>query len=602
MTAFQLLYSTVRKFPGWLGLSVFLGLLSAWISGASMALVVPLILDMLGQRLVLHGMPPAFEAVMATFDVLPEAQRIAAASSCLVLFVALKSLFAFLSNLASLNLSRLCTGDLRGRALSVLLRADVSYFISVEPGHLVNVIGMQVDQSAKIVVVGSQLLSALLTVAVFVVTMVFLSPALTAAAFILFIAASFVNNSIIRKSSLLGRQSIQQLNRLSSALYQAVAGIRLIKASTSERREEDKLLKLSGQCVDNTFVAGAGIGAITPLTEFTGMLAIVAIVLLGKIFVPAQGAGFSAVLLTFLFLLFRMLAQISLINGKHNELSGSWPNSEALAAFLSTQDKTMVSDGSDLYSPMQEGIRFQDVTFKYASDAEPVLHEISFSIPKGTALALVGGSGAGKTTIADLLSRCYDPSGGCITIDGRDLKCFELRSLRSNIAIVSQDPFLFNDTIGYNIEYSRPNASKAEVREAARRAHALEFIEKLPLGFDSPVGERGNMLSAGERQRVSIARAILTDPDILILDEATSALDSLSEQIVQSALEELMRDRTTLMIAHRLGTVRSCAQIAVLKHGRIVEIGSHSELIARNGLYRRMCEAGSVLLRRSEEV
>lgn len=602
MAAFQLLRTTVRKFPGWLALNVTLGCTSAWLNGTSMALVVPLILEMLGQNLALEGMPKVFDSIREYLNGFPGGRTLVT-GGLLVMIIGLKCLLSYLAHLASLLFSRLCMADLRDRALRGLLQADVSYFLTVKPADLVAIICSQVEQTSNMLVVISQLISAVLTVMVFVLFMLLLSPGLTAIAFLLFLVAAVTNNVIIQKSAILSRQSINQSNKLVGALYETLGGIRLVKASTAEVREQDKLLRLSRSYLETSFRAGAGTGAVHPLTEFTGMLAIVAIVMLGKSFVPDQGAGMSAILLTFLFLLFRMLTQVSLINSKRNEFALVWPHVESLSTFLMKKDKTLLLNGTDVYSRLKDGIHFKSVSFKYGAEAKPVLFDVSFFIPKGTSLALVGGSGAGKTTIADLLSRCYDPDSGSICIDGKNLQEFELSSLRSNIAVVSQDPFLFNDTIGYNIRYSRPDAPEDEVLEAARRAHVLDFVEKLPLGFDSPVGERGAFLSAGEKQRISIARALLTDPDILVLDEATSALDSLSEQIVQQALVELMCGRTTLMIAHRLSTVRACEQIAVLKHGRVVEIGSHTELLAQNGLYKRMCEAGSIQLqRRSDEV
>ncbi|MBY0551195.1 MAG: ABC transporter ATP-binding protein/permease [Candidatus Obscuribacterales bacterium] len=597
MTAFQLLYKSVQKFPGWLAVNFFLGLVSASMSGFSVALVAPLVLELLGQPVSLPQLPKVFGPLASLASALPSDNRVAMMSWLLILLFALKGASAYLSSLASYYLTGLCATDLRARTLDVLLQADMGYFSEVKPGQLVSALGAQVDQTAKILVVLSQLLAAILTIAVYIVIMICLSPSLTIAAFALFVVAFSVNNSIIRSSRLLGRQSIEQAAKLTAALYQTFGGIRVVKATTSESREREKLLGLSKLCVENTLRAGAGASAIAPLTEFTGMAAIVSIVLLGKVSIPSYGDGvFSTALLTFLFILFRMLAQVNSLNGKRNELSNSWPNAESLAAFIGSNDKNSQQNGTAEYTPLKESIQFQDVTFSYKRDKDPVLRGINLTIPQGTALAIVGPSGAGKTTIADLISRYYDPTSGCIKIDNRDLRDFDLRSLRRHISVVSQDPFLFNETIGYNIEYSRPTASKAELIEAARRAHALDFIERLPLGFDSPVGERGALLSAGERQRISIARAILTDPDIFILDEATSALDSLSEQIVQTALEELMRNRTTLIIAHRLSTVRRAEQIAVLHNGQIAEVGSHAELIAIDGMYKRMCEAGSVLI------
>ncbi len=233
-------------------------------------------------------------------------------------------------------------------------------------------------------------------------------------------------------------------------------------------------------------------------------------------------------------------------------------------------------------------IRFENVSFSYPDASNSALIDLDLQIPAGGVTALVGRSGSGKSTIVKLLPRFYQPTSGRILIDGVDVRDYKLPALRNHIALVSQDVVLFNDTIGRNIAYGGlAGATREQIEKAARAAHAMEFIERLPLGLDTPIGEGGSLLSGGQRQRIAIARAVLKDAPVLILDEATSALDAESEQAVQAALEELMENRTTLVIAHRLATVKMADQVVVLDHGRVVESGSHAELLERNdGLYR----------------
>jgi subfamily B ATP-binding cassette protein MsbA len=282
------------------------------------------------------------------------------------------------------------------------------------------------------------------------------------------------------------------------------------------------------------------------------------------------------------------IRSLSDINSKMNTASASM---ERIEEFLSWKPRIVDRENATPVNSIHTGIEFQGVGFHYPDSPDrPVITDVSFSLPLGKTVALVGQSGSGKSSIVQLLTRLYDVTAGSIRIDGHDLRDLALHSWRDQVAVVSQDVFLFHDTIFQNILMGRPDATAAEVREAARKAHALDFIERLPKGFETVVGDRGIKLSGGERQRISIARAFLKDSRCLILDEATSNLDNESEKIVQLALEELMENRTTLIIAHRLSTIRDADEILVLKNGKILESGTYDALLAHPGEFKRLVE------------
>jgi len=276
------------------------------------------------------------------------------------------------------------------------------------------------------------------------------------------------------------------------------------------------------------------------------------IVFIGHTIFAHEIESISTVLLTYLLVLFRLIPLISQLNSGRSQFANTSASVEVVNNFLSCDDKPFMLNGSVPYTHLQSGISFNKVSFSYPNHKNLVLQKVDLFLPHGTTLALVGTSGSGKSTLADLLPRFYDPTEGNISIDGTDLREFELKSLRKAMGIVSQDTFLFNASVRENIAYARPQSTEAEIVQAAQGANAYEFIELLPEGLDTQIGDRGVILSGGQRQRISIARALLQNPEILILDEATSSLDTVSERYVQSAIEKLSCDRTTLVIAHRL--------------------------------------------------
>ena len=289
--------------------------------------------------------------------------------------------------------------------------------------------------------------------------------------------------------------------------------------------------------------------------------------------------------------LFMMFEPIKKLSRVHLQLQESLSGAERIFEVIDRQPSVIEQPAAATMPRFQRELQFDRVGFGYTQDA--VLEDVSFTVPAGSLTAIVGASGAGKSTIFNLLIRFYDPTGGAIRLDGTDLRSVTFRSLRDQFGLVTQDTFLFNDTVAANIAYGKPGAPRDDIIAAAKRAHAHEFIQQLPQQYDTPIGDLGMKLSGGQRQRLAIARAILKNPPILLLDEATSALDTESERIVQAALDELMwgsaqRQLTMLVIAHRLSTVQHADQIIVLDKGRVAERGTHVELLQRGQVYKRL--------------
>src|SRR5438270_8703619 len=334
----------------------------------------------------------------------------------------------------------------------------------------------------------------------------------------------------------------------------------------------------------------AKINGVAPNTiELIGVFAVAAFLFFAQREI-LSGRMNAALFVTFLFFLFSSYDPMRKLSRLHNGMEQALAAARHVWEVMDERAEMPEREDAVALQPLRDSIELREVFFRYGKEERRVLRGVSLSIQAGRMVALVGESGGGKSTLTKLVPRFHDPTEGSVLWDGVDLRDARVHSLRRNIALVTQETVLFNDTVRYNIAYSRPDAAQADVERAARAAHAHEFICELPHGYDTVVGERGIFLSGGQRQRLAIARAVLSDAPVLVLDEATSALDAESEQLVQRAIANLIRNRTTIVIAHRLSTVRRADTIVVMEAGRVIEQGTHAELLARGGQYQRLYE------------
>jgi subfamily B ATP-binding cassette protein MsbA len=387
----------------------------------------------------------------------------------------------------------------------------------------------------------------------------------------------------------LAHESFEGNKLLTDTAQEALANQNIVKAYRAEEREEHRFKKVAERIVYYNLRSARLLGLHSPSIEMIGVIAVVILLFFGQREIEA-GRMNAAQFLTFIFFLFRSYDPMRKLSRLHTSME------QALAAARHVWDvmdeRAQIPEKPDAVelAPLLREIELRDVSFGYSDETKSVLRGVSLHIPAGAMVALVGESGGGKSTLTKLLSRFHDPQSGAVLWDGTDLRDATLSSLRRNLALVTQETILFNDTVRYNISYGRPDATEAEIEEAARVAFAHDFIKELPQGYETIVGERGVFLSGGQRQRLAIARAVLVDAPVLILDEATSALDAESERLVQRALANLIRNRTTIVIAHRLSTIRRADTIVVMENGRIIEIGRHGQLLAQGGHYRHLYE------------
>ena len=505
----------------------------------------------------------------------------------MVVFLA-KNVFLYLKNISMTLVQYHLITEMRNRLYKHFNSQSLSYFHQKKSGELTSIIINDVANLRRALGTSfHQLLVEPLNLLAFTVLLFIINWKLALISVVIVpvsgITIMTIGRSIRRKS----RRTAAMIAGITNIITETFSSIRVVKAFAMEGYEVQRFFKETHKYFKLILRRAKLRLLASPITETLGVMMGVLLLWVGGMEV-LSGKGLTPEdFLRFILLLFAMMDPLRKLSNVNVELQAGAASAERIFAILETPPTIVDKFDAVIIDTFEDKIQINDVSFKYESD-DTVLKNISFEIKKGSAVALVGSSGAGKSTLADLIPRFYDVNQGAIEIDGQDIRHVTLNSLRRLMGIVTQETILFNDTVKANIAYGQKDVDDEQVIAAAKAANALEFIEELPKGLDTVIGEKGVKLSGGQRQRLAIARAIMKNPPILILDEATSALDTESERLVQEALETLMTDRTVLVIAHRLSTVTNADKIIVMEKGLIKEMGTHDELIQKNGLYSNL--------------
>ncbi|WP_308991193.1 ABC transporter ATP-binding protein [Mariniflexile litorale] len=521
----------------------------------------------------------------------PQKALLLVVSLIMVLFL-LKNIFGYLANYFMVFLRNGVVRDLRNRVYKKTVELPLSYFSEQRKGDIMSRITndistLQYSMLPVLELIAREPLTILFTI----IMMVIISLKLTIFVFIFIplsgIIISRIGKSLKRKSDRVQKEQ----GVILSILEETLTGLRIIKGFNAEDKFDTKFQESSSRSYNFSNKLYNRQNLASPTSEFLGILVISILLWYGGQLVLVDGSLDGSSFIAYMGLAYNIMVPAKAISrGLYNIKQGD-AAAERIQEIIDTPNPLKDKEGAITKTGFDSEIVFNNISFKY--EKEYVLKDFSLTIPKGKTVALVGQSGSGKSTIANLITRFYDINKGSILIDGIDIREFSTKSLRQQLGIVTQDAILFNDSIKNNLKLGKDNATDAEVIEALKIANAWEFVKELPNGIETNIGDAGNKLSGGQKQRLSIARAVLKSPPIMVLDEATSALDTESERLVQVALENMMKNRTSIVIAHRLSTIQNADEIVVLSKGEIVEKGKHAELISKKGVYQKLVEMQS---------
>ena len=570
--------------------AAFCMIASTILDGFSLGMLVPLI-DVILLNRVIH-LPAWAPAVIVewvhAFEGLSPPAKLHAVVGFALFFFFLKNLALFGQTYLMSDLAMRFLRDVRNGLYRHYQKLSVDFFSGERTGDLVSRITYDVAVLHNSITQGvADLIFQSAKVVMFTAIVVAIDWRLAAVVLFLILAIGLMTVRIGRILRKLGLEVQQRMADLNSRLIETLQGVRIIKAFTAEEAEARRFADINQGYYKATMRTVKRQEVLAGLTDLIGMGAGLFVLVVGGHAVLGGTLSLGTFVL-FLGALLSLVQPVKKLSRLHSVNQQALIAARRVVELLDTEPSVVEAADAMELPRFRREIRFQDIWFKYQDRF--VLQGVNLTVRAGEVIGIVGSSGTGKTTLVNLIPRFYDPVREQVTVDGVDLKKVSLISLRSQIGLVNQDPFLFHDTVRVNIAFGRPNAPLEEVIRAAKAANADDFIRRLPAGYDTPVGELGTRLSGGERQRIAIARALLKDPPILILDEATSQLDSESEALVQEALERLMKGRTPFVISHRLSTIRNVDRIIVLDQGKVAEMGRHEELLQASPLYRRLYE------------
>ncbi|MBS9392726.1 MAG: ABC transporter ATP-binding protein [Dolichospermum sp. LBC05a] len=576
------IFPLIQLYPWGILAIVILGILASLAEGIGISLLIPFLQNLQsGNSLVINN--PIIQNIDQYLINFQPQQRVLLLTSSILVAILIKAVLSYIYTALCSWLQNSTLHRLRTAVYKQLIAVSQSFWDTNKSGELLNLITQETFYSSQALSFLIWVIINLSMIGIFGLLLLLISWRLTLLVAVAFLLISVLIRTLTSKTQALGRKHQQANIYLSNLTLETFTGIKTIRAFGKESYEEQRYYQASKKSCDSSINLAKQSVMIEPISEGLSVAILMCVMLVAfytQVTLP--------VLITFIFMLYRLQPQVQKLNSNLTQVIALSNYVKSVFLLLEREDKPYVISGNVNFHELRKGITFNAVNFLYPSQNKPALENISLFIPKGKTTALVGYSGAGKSTIINLIFRLYDVTSGEIYIDNYLIKELDLATWRSNMALVSQDVHIFSSTVRENIAYGRPDATETEIIAAAKQANAHEFICELAQGYDTFVGDRGIKLSGGQRQRISIARAILCNPEILILDEATNALDNISEKLIQDAINLLSQNRTVIVIAHRLSTIKDADQIIVLKQGKVEEQGSFSDLMERKAVFHKL--------------
>ncbi|WP_341528427.1 ABC transporter ATP-binding protein [Nostoc sp. UHCC 0302] len=574
----------LKIYPSAVAAIITLGFVSSLLEGLGISLFIPLIQSFIQPQSLGIDDNYFINFFNQIFNNYSNNQRLLIVVLCIFCSVVLKNCLVYGKGILFAWFNGQVGHQLRSGVFQQLLSVSYSFIENSDSGDLVNILCNETWQTSEALATSLSLVTTICNIAVYVSILLLISWRLTLLVTVLMVLISFVNQIMTRQVKKLGKRAVEVNSVLAKRMWEGLAGMREIRAFGREDYEQKRLTTASSQVVKTFLKLEIVSGTVGPVSEILSLFVLLCILVSALVY----NRGLLPQILTFIFVLHRLQPLVIQLNGIRVGLITLVTAVEDVMSFLDPSDKPYIHSGNTPYKSINKGIYFESVSFQYYPEETPALEDVSICIPSRKTTAIVGPSGAGKSTIIALICRFYEVNSGEIYVDNYSLREVNLTDWRSQIAIVSQDIYMFSATILENIAYGRLDAAKDEIITAAKLANAHEFIQELPQGYHTKVGDRGLRLSGGQRQRIALARAIVRNPQILILDEATNALDSIAENLIQEALNTLSHNRTVIIIAHRLSTIEQADQIIVLNEGKVVEQGNLQHLLKIDGLFAQL--------------